>query len=338
MVRLVSEVRPAMNHPVTIVLAPLRGVTIRAFREEFAPRFGGVDAALAPFIPTVAGDRIQPKLLRDVERAPAVFPNAVPQLIGKDPAQLSAMLRALRDIGHTAANLNAGCPWKFVARKGRGSGLLATPDVLRRMLDVACEEFPGAFSVKVRLGLVPGDRLLESCIPIFNSYPLSELIIHPRTAQQMYGGDPDLDRLDALLPECRLPVVYNGDIFTVEDFARVRSRYPSISRFMVGRGLVAKSLLAEQIKATPSPTPESGLARIRDFHDALYARACRELFGPASILGRMKELWGYLHRSTPGGADGLRAIQRSHSLRDYETAVSRCFEPRMAARNTEARP
>ena len=42
----------------------------------------------------------------------------------------------------------------------------------------------------------------------------------------------------------------------------------------------------------------------------------------------MKELWGYLHRSAPGGAEGLRAIQRSRSLEDYEAAVARCFSPR----------
>ena len=183
----------------------------------------------------------------------------MPQLIGKDPAQLRAMLRALRDLGHDAANLNAGCPWKFVARKGRGSGLLATPDVLRRMLDAACEEFPSTFSVKVRLGLEDGDRLLEACIPIFNGYPLSELIIHPRPARQMYEGAPDLARLDAILPECRMPVVYNGDIFTLDDFLRVQRRYPSVSRFMIGRGVVADPLLPERIRAAlahpDSPPP-----------------------------------------------------------------------------------
>ncbi len=52
-----------------LILAPLRGVTTLTYRAVFTAHFGGMDAAMAPFIPTVKADRIKPSLLRDVDPA-----------------------------------------------------------------------------------------------------------------------------------------------------------------------------------------------------------------------------------------------------------------------------
>ena len=107
----------------SISLAPLRGITVAAFRRLHAERFGGVDYAVAPFIPLVAGARVMPKLLADVLPEACGAVRTVPQVIGKDPAALRVMAKVLQDLGYAEMNLNCGCPWKMVARKGRGSGL-----------------------------------------------------------------------------------------------------------------------------------------------------------------------------------------------------------------------
>lgn len=308
-------------------MAPLRGVTVAAFRDVFVRHFGGVDRALAPFVPTVAGERIKPALLKDVAMLSHGTMRVVPQVIGKDPAQLNAMVHALRRLGHTEVNLNVGCPWKFVAKKGRGTGLLVDADNLRRMLDAGCAAIPGGFSVKVRLGL-SDTGLLAQRVDVLNAYPLCEVIIHPRTAAQMYEGEVHLDAFAAVYPLCHAPVTYNGDIHTVEDFALLRSRFPDISRWMLGRGLVADPFLPLAIR-THDPgrqcrdraTPEA----LRAFHDELYARCRAELSGPASILGRMKELWGYLHERCKDGQELLRRIQRCHRTDDYERIVDGWF-------------
>jgi len=264
-------------------LAPLRGVTIRTFRDVFgdAIRDAGFVGIYAPFIPANAGFRFSKRLFADILPAadatgvspPAAGPKGlalVPQVIGKDPAALRAWCRAVKDLGYTRADLNAGCPFPMIWRKGRGSGLLRTPDVLDGMLEAGCEEMgAGNFSVKTRLGLERSDELL-ALMSVFNRYPLAVLTVHARTARQMYEGAVDRAAFEAVAAAAKMPVMYNGD-------ATVESRFPGVA-VMVGRRFIR------------------GLANRADARELLarYVEASRrELCGAAPVLGRLKELLSY---------------------------------------------
>ncbi len=196
-------------------LAPLRGVTIRAFREAFAAplREAGFAGAYAPFIPANPGIRVNDRMLADLG---ATGLPLVPQVITKDPAAMRELLKGFKERGFARADLNAGCPFPMIRRRGRGSGLFRTPDVLERLLEAGCDEMgPGNFSVKMRLGLERPDEIL-ALMPMLNRYPLAVLTIHARTARQMYEGPCDLA---AFLSAARLstnPVMYNGDLVLSE--------------------------------------------------------------------------------------------------------------------------
>ena len=117
-------------------LAPLRGVTIRAFREAFAApiREAGFAGAFAPFIPANPGLRVNDRMLDDLAPFPSAGASAdalpvVPQVITKDPASMRELLKGLKDRGFARADLNAGCPFPMIRRRGRGSGTL--PDARR---------------------------------------------------------------------------------------------------------------------------------------------------------------------------------------------------------------
>ena len=145
-------------------LAPLRGVTIRAFRTVFADamREAGFSGAFSPFIPANPGFRRSRKIFDEIlpEGQPA-GQILVPQAIGKDPWALREWCKAVKDLGYGRADLNAGCPFPMIRKKGRGSGLMRTPDVLDRMLDAGCAEMgPGNFSLKTRLGVESPVQLL----------------------------------------------------------------------------------------------------------------------------------------------------------------------------------
>ena len=180
-----------------MILAPLRGVTIRCFRETFAAeiRSAGFTEAVTPFITANAGyDPLKDRELRDGglktedERRKL---RVTPQFIGKDPVALRDCLLRVKAAGYDTADLNCGCPYPMVRNKGRGSGILRTPDVLRRMLEVGCEVMgPGKFSIKARLGVDRNDELLK-LMPMINEFPLRFLTVHARTARQMYTGACD---------------------------------------------------------------------------------------------------------------------------------------------------
>ena len=216
------------------------------------------------------------------------------------PCSGSVMLRAMQALGYADVDLNAGCPWPFVAKKGRGSGLLRDEAALAAMLEAGCEVLgPGHFSVKVRLGLDEKTLLLRR-LPLIQQFPLRELCVHPRTARQMYEGTVDLDAFARVTERCTLPLVYNGDIRTLADFRRLSERFPQVSRWMLGRGLVANPFLAESIRAGRDMRD---CDRFLAWHADVVARYAETSPGDHALLGHLKELWSYL---APTFADGRR--------------------------------
>ena len=253
-------------------LAPLRGVTIRAFRTVFADpiREAGFKGLFAPFIPANAGFKYSRKLFTDI--LPESQPSGqllVPQVIGKDSAALREWCRAVKDLGYVRADLNAGCPFPMIRKKGRGSGLMRSVDVLDRMLEAGCDEMgPGNFSLKTRLGVERTDEIM-SLVPVINRYPLAVLTVHARTAVQMYEGSTDKASFEEVLSAAKVPVMYNGDADVCDVWD---------GPLMVGRRFIR------------------GLANRSDAKELLFRYmdiSREELCGDTPVLGRMKELLSY---------------------------------------------
>ena len=304
-------------------MAPLRGVTVRVFRNEFARCFEPPDIAVAPFVPSVAGTKVKPGLLSDIDSSHEQRMSLIPQVISKDASQFRVMLRAFKDLGYIRADLNAGCPWPFVAKKGRGSGLMRDADNFARMLEAGCDEMPGGLSVKVRLGIKTADLLLER-MDLINSFPLREVVIHARTAKQMYEGDVLLDEFAQAAAACQHPVVYNGDICSVTDFQYLKGRFPEITRWMIGRGLVVDPFLMESIRA--GEPVERDMTKLSSFLDA-YLIACeKELSGNNPVMGRVKELWSYLHTGVIGGRRIWDSVKICRSVDEYRRVVESVFQ------------
>ena len=291
-----------------LVLAPLRGVTVRTFRAVFAPalRAEGFTCCVAPFIPALA-PKINPKALADVTPSAEPLP-CVPQAIGKDPEALRALLRAFKALGHAKADLNAGCPYPMITRKGRGAGLLTRPDVLERMLAIGVEELgEGNFSLKVRLGLEDPRELLR-LVPMINRYPLANLTVHARTARQMYNGNVELARFAEVLDASANPVVYNGDYDPAAPCPpQLAPLLPRLAGVMAGRAFVRN------------------LAR-RDDADELIAAYLdateRELCGRSSVLGRLKELLDYWRTATPRWSRRWERVKLCRTTAELRQALS----------------
>ena len=281
-----------------MILAPLRGVTIRCFRRTFASELAeaGFTEAVTPFVTATPGfDPLRDRELKGGEPLPIT-----PQFISKDPSALRECLLRVKSAGHATADLNAGCPFPMVRNKGRGSGLLRTPDVLRRLLEVGCEVMgEGRFSLKTRLGVDRPDELLR-LMPLLNLFPLRHIAIHARTARQMYEGACDVAAFNKVAEVSRVPVVYNGDapLSPVPQTGNVKD-------VMVGRAFV-RSLGA-------GPNPESLLARYIE-------ASCEELQGDRPVLGRIKELVSYW-KDLPAWRRRWHVVKLARSLEELEIAI-----------------
>ncbi|MBD3390486.1 MAG: tRNA-dihydrouridine synthase family protein [Chitinivibrionales bacterium] len=305
-----------------LLLAPLRGVTPATFRNVFAAHFKGFSAALAPFITTARTRRSRRHHFRDILPENNRSWPVVPQLIGNDPSAFVECARVVRDLGYSQVNWNLGCPAPTVTRKHRGSALLSQPLRIRSFLETVVPQLPCRLSIKTRLGFEGPDQL-AALMPLLNEFPLEEIIIHPRTGAQRYGGAIDYDRFGACLAASRCPVVYNGDIAAPGDCLALCRRFPRAAGWMIGRGALANPFLPSLIRG--EPLPADPLAAVKAFHDDLYGRYRDELSGPAHVLGRMKELWSYLGLSLANGDALLKKIRKANRFAEYETAVEGHF-------------
>jgi tRNA-dihydrouridine synthase len=225
----------------------------------------GFVEAITPFVSAMPG--FDP--MKDRELAGGCDKSGLkitPQFIGKDPQALKYCLQRIKDAGYDTADLNCGCPFPMVRNKGRGSGILKTPDVLRRMLEAGCEVMgDGKFSVKARLGVGDSNEL-SRLIPLINEFPLRFLTVHGRIAKQMYDGISDMEAVKKIAAVSRNRVVFNGDLDWRD------------GKDMVGRSFIR--YLGERDDST---------ARLLDYVDA----SRKELCGDRPVLGRVKELVAY---------------------------------------------
>jgi len=317
-----TDSSPVRSH---LILAPIRGITDCIYRHAAAVHFGGFDSAVAPFIPTVSGTRIPDKYLRDVLPEYNTRLPVVPQILSKDPHAFIRMAARLNDFGYGTVNLNLGCPFPRVAKKGRGSGMLCHPDTVDRFLEAVMPAIPNRLSIKLRLGrFVPGE--IEVLMPVLNRYPLDALIIHPRVGVQMYDGRPELEWFAASAAASRHPVVYNGDINTRSDFKRLAVRFPGIDHWMIGRGALANPFLPGVIKGEGASEETSPLIRLRAFHDDLFDAYRERMQGPGHLLDRMKGIWYYLAAGFSDGRRLLKQIQKCRDLERSRTQVAGHFD------------
>lgn len=286
-----------------MILAPLRGVTTRCFREVFAAEISaaGFTEAVTPFISATRGlDPLKDRELATAAGAKGAF-STTPQFIGKDPDALRAALLRIKSAGWEYADLNCGCPFPMVRNKGRGSGLLRAPDTLRKMLEVGCEIMgDGKFSVKTRIGIDRADELLE-LVPTINAFPLRRVAVHPRTAKQMYGGEVDMAAFAAVAAAAKIPVVFNGDA----PFPPEGMPPHGAADTMIGRAFIRH--LGDR---------EDAAQLLERYISASLEELCAE----RPVLGRMKELVAYW-KELPRWKRRWPALKISRTLEEFRSVA-----------------
>lgn len=308
-----------------IYLAPLQGITDRIYRNLFPVYFKGVDLAVAPFISTVKKIKPESKLLHELYPEINTGIPAIPQIMSSSPDDFVKLANTLYEIGYKTVNWNIGCPFPMVVRKGRGAGMLCYPDRVESFLEKIMPALKPQLSIKLRLGLTYPDEVLQ-LIPVFNRFELEELIIHPRTGEQMYAGEVDLDMFGQCLSLLKHKVVYNGDIYSLEKYEVLSQRFASVDRWMIGRGLIANPFLAEEIKfQTEKPYAEK-IKIMRAFHDQLFVQYLKILSGPAHITNKMKEIWTYMGNFFENGEKVRKKINKTHHRDNYVDIVNKIFD------------
>ena len=303
-----------------LYFAPMEGITGREYRLAHQRWFGGVDKYYAPFISPTCDHLFTPKEKRNL--VPEFNPGVplVPQLLTKNPDDFTWAADALFDMGYEEVNLNAGCPSATVVTKGKGSGLLKNPDVLNEFLYEIFRKARGSISVKTRLGMTDPEEF-HRILSIYSRYPISLLIIHPRTRMDYYKEPIRMAYFEQAMADYKGELCFNGGIVSPAGFDCFTAAHPGIDRVMMGMGLLADPALALKIKGTGTLTREA----LRGFHDQLYYGYLDSFHSEKNAVFHMKELWLFLQRNFDEGEKLFKQIKKAQNAAAYEPAVEEIF-------------
>jgi len=303
---------------IQLYMAPLQGFTDYIYRTAFNRLFGSVNAAFSPFLNSY---KIDQRIYRDVLPERNIDYTLIPQLLGNDPIKLLHLTKNLVEMGYSEINLNLGCPYPMVTKHTMGAGLLPFPERIDNLLNELTTHGNCKLSVKMRLGLKENTEW-KPLVSVLNRYPLTEVIIHPRTATQMYKGDVELDSFKEFAEELKMPVCYNGNINTLEDFQQLSLRFPAISRWMIGRGVLANPLLFNEIQNNQKTSEREMVEALNHLHDELLLLNISRLNGDSHLLNKMKPYWEYFGVWLEGKEKGLKRIRKATTVDHYKNACN----------------
>ncbi len=290
--------------------------------EVYTRLFGGIDKLFTAFFTSVYHDKKLKRRVHDLEKREFHRTPVVPQILSKDAGELIRFAKICRRHGYDEINWNLGCPFPRVANKQRGSGLLPYPEKVSEILDAVMPEIPIRLSIKCRLGYRNEQEIMQ-LIPVFNRYPLSEVIIHARIGKQLYKGNVHTGFFEKAAETSKIPAGYNGDIFTADDFYVFRERFRGVTRWMIGRGVLCDPFLPLDIRG--SGTSGKRTPMVNRYVNELYYGYRKAMNDRLQALNRMKELWSYLALSFNHPVKVFGLIKKAKSFDDYEYAVSRVF-------------
>lgn len=303
------------------------GVTDATMR-AFMGRLGAFSYAVSEFVrvsvdplPAKVFRREVPELLNG-GRTSTGMPVQV-QILGGDPGRMALSARAAWTAGATSIDLNFGCPAPTVNRNDGGASLLRTPcrirEVVRAVRDALPPEVP--VSAKLRLGWDTIEAIDETS-EMAAEGGAAWLTIHARTRVQGYQPPvywPAIGRVRAALD---LPVVANGDIWTVDDLRRCQDE-TGCHHFMIGRGALADPSLplrlARELGLPHQQTAcvhadglvEAGLALREDLTIPLCGTDRELLAGQALPLQKGETDWpGLLREFALFSGEGGRTLAR----------------------------
>ncbi len=311
-----------MNNHNHLSLGPFQGITDMVFRNTYKRHFSGIGKYYTPFFTGIRTEHSKSLRTEEIDPECNDIATLTPQILSSDADEIVRFAKQCKELGYSEVNLNMGCPFPRVANKRHGCGLMPYPDLVKQILDSVFANTDIRFSVKCRLGHFKPDEIVPM-IEVFNRYPLSEIIIHPRTGKQMYTGKADVECFRALITSINAPLVYNGDIVSAESFKHISENVKPVGSFMLGRGILANPFLAEEIRGIDTGNRRE---RLYAFVRELYNTRLQQAGGSPKVIGRMKELWSYLMNSFSEPQNVWRKIKKTNRLEIYEEAVREIFE------------
>jgi tRNA-dihydrouridine synthase B len=272
--------------PTRVVLAPMAGVSVQAFRRQ-GRRFG-TGLVCSEMVSCAGIEHRNERTLGYLRVARDEHPLAI-QIFGSEPSVMAEAARMVEAAGADLVDINFGCPVRKVTKTGAGATLLEDPLRAQAIVAAVSGAVSVPVSVKMRRGLENGARTCLELGPRLVEAGAATLTLHPRSAKQMYTGEADHRLTAELVERVDVPVVASGDI-TSNGRAREVLGATGAAAVMVGRAAQGNPWAVSEIldgDAT-EPSREEVVAEL-----LLFVRETVRELGERRATGFLKKFYGW---------------------------------------------
>ncbi len=319
-----------------LFLAPMEGVVDHTLR-ELMTAVGGIDVCVTEFIRVTdhtLPDKVFYRYCPELHQKSTTASNTPVriQLLGGNAQPIAQNAARAASLGASAIDLNFGCPAKTVNRNDGGACLLKSPHRLYDIIKACRDQVPANIPVtaKMRLGFDDRSVYLDNALAAHEA-GANEITVHARSKADGYRPPAYWDALAEIKAAIDIPVIANGEIWSVADYRRCRE-VSQCEDFMLGRGLLACPDLALQIKADYYE---------QDYQVMQWSELClilRQFFSITSqeyaskyMGNRLKQWLHYLQRQYPEAQQLFETIKRYRDKAMIEQAIEEQLPTRLAS-------
>jgi tRNA-dihydrouridine synthase B len=272
--------------PTRVVLAPMAGVSVQAFRRQ-GRRFGA-GLVCSEMVSCAGLEHRNERTLGYLRIASDEHPLAV-QIFGSNPATMAEAARMVEAAGADLVDINFGCPVRKVTKTGAGATLLDEPDRAAAIVSAVARAVSVPVTVKMRRGLENGSRACLDLGPRLVDAGAGSITIHPRSAKQMYTGEADHSLTAELVERVEVPVVASGDI-TTRARAKAILATTAAEAVMVGRAAQGNPWAIREIvgESTLEPSRDEIVAEL-----VLFIRETARELGEQRATSFLKKFYGW---------------------------------------------
>jgi tRNA-dihydrouridine synthase B len=272
--------------PTRLVLAPMAGVSVQAFRRQ-GRRFGA-GLVCSEMVSCAGLHHGNERTLGYLRICADERPLAV-QIFGSEPGVMAEAARMVEDAGADLVDINFGCPVRKVTKTGAGATMLEDPARASLVVEAVAEAVSVPVTVKMRRGLEDGSRACLALGPRLVEAGASSLTLHPRSARQMYTGEADHVLTAELVELVDVPVVGSGDV-TSRVRAQALLATTGCAAVMVGRAAQGNPWALREIVDGPGGPPgrEEVVGEL-----LLFVRETARELGERRATGFLKKFYGW---------------------------------------------
>ena len=272
--------------PTRLVLAPMAGVSVQAFRRQ-GRRFGA-GLVCSEMVSCAGLQHGNERTLGYLRISSDERPLAV-QVFGSEPEVMAEAARMVEDAGADLVDVNFGCPVRKVTKTGAGATLLEDPERACAIVSAVASAVSVPVTVKMRRGLANGSRSCLELGPRLVEAGAESLTLHPRSAKQMYTGEADHSLTAELVSRVDVPVIASGDV-TSRARAQAILATTGAAAVMVGRAAQGNPWALREILEgdAEQPAREEVVAEL-----ILFMRETVRELGERRATGFLKKFYGW---------------------------------------------